>query len=211
MKGYHADNRRYAEHMFKNDCHKKMQRLTFFGTDAHHQNGIAEAKRKHLTLTSRTMLLHAQRLWPEYISTMLWPFALLAAADHINNIHVDINGLTPEMKFSQVAGSAVRVQNYHTFGCPVYVLDARLQDAGGDGPPKWDPHSHLRIYVSHSPAHVGSVVLVLNPRTALVSPQFHVVFDDDFSTVLSLRNGSAPDNWHRLVRNSSKKKHGWLL
>ena len=100
MKGYHADNRRYAEHMFKNDCHKKMQRLTFFGTDAHHQNGIAEAKRKHLTLTSRTMLLHAQRLWPEYISTMLWPFALLAAADHINNIHVDINGLTPEMKFS---------------------------------------------------------------------------------------------------------------
>ena len=64
------------------------------------------------------MLLHAQRLWPEYISTMLWPFALLVAADRINNMNVDINGLTPEIKFSQVAGPTVRLQSYHTFGCP---------------------------------------------------------------------------------------------
>ena len=70
-----------------------MQRLTFCGVDAHHQNDIAEANIKQLTLASRTILLHAQRLWPGYISTMLWPFALLAAANRINNMHVDINGL----------------------------------------------------------------------------------------------------------------------
>ena len=74
---------------------------------------------------------------------MLLPFALMAAVDRINNMHVDINGLTTEMKFPQVAGSTGRLQNYHTFDCPVYVLDARLQDAGGAGPPKWDPHTHL--------------------------------------------------------------------
>ena len=136
IKGYHADNGRYAEHIFKDDCHDKMQCLTFCGVGAHHQNGIAEAKIKQLTLASRTMLLHAQRLWPEYISAMLWLFALLTAADRINNMHVDINRLTPEMKFSQVAGSTVRLQNYYTFGCPVYVLDARLRNAGGAGPPK---------------------------------------------------------------------------
>ena len=71
IKGYHADNGRYAEHIFKNDCHNKMQRLTFCGVGAHHQNDIAEAKIKQLTLTSRTMLLQAQRLWLEYISAML--------------------------------------------------------------------------------------------------------------------------------------------
>ena len=106
-KGYHVDNRRYAEHIFENNCHAKMQHLTFCGIGAHHQNGIAEAKIKQLTLGSRTMLLHVQRLWPEHNSTMLWSFALIATADCIKNMHVDINGLTPEMKFSQVACSAV--------------------------------------------------------------------------------------------------------
>ena len=55
------------------------------------------------------------------------------------------------------------------------------------------------------PAHAVSVALVLNPRTGLVSSQFHVVVDDDFSTVPSLGNGSVPDNWHQLVCNSREK------
>ena len=180
VRGYHADNGRYAEHLFRNDCKEKSQSLNYCGVGAHHQNGIAEAKIKQLTLAARTMLLHAQRYWPEYITTMLWPFALLAAADRVNNLHIDIEGQTPDMKFSKTAGMSTRVQHFHTFGCPVYVLDARLQDAGGAGPPKWDPRSRLGIYLGHSPSHAGSVALVLNPRTGLVSPQFHVVIDDDF-------------------------------
>ena len=79
-----------------------MQHLTFCGVGVHHQNGIAEAKTKQLTLPSRTMLLHAQRLWPEYILAMLWSFALLAVADCMNNMHVDSNWLTPEMKFPKL-------------------------------------------------------------------------------------------------------------
>ena len=61
--------------------------------------------------------------------------------------------------------------------------------------------------MGHSSAHAGSVALVLNPRMGLVLPQFHDVLDDDFSnsTVSSLRNGSAPDNWHQLVRTSREK------
>ena len=126
MCGYHADNGRFAEHTFKEDCNNKLQCLTFCWVDNHHRNRITEWIIKQLTLASRTMLLHAQRFWPEYISSMLWPFALLAAADRINNMHIDMDGMTPNMKFSQVADSAVRLRNYHTFGCPVYILDARL-------------------------------------------------------------------------------------
>jgi hypothetical protein len=44
-----------------------------------------------------------------------------------------------------------------------------------------------------SPRHAWSVALVLNPRTGLVSPQWHVKFDDDFATV-----GEASDETHGL-------------
>ena len=101
---------------------------------------------------------------------MLWTFALLAAADRMNNLHIDLNGETPKMNFSAAKGTTTRLKNFHTFGCPVYVLDARLQDAGGPGVPKWEPRSRLGIYVGHSPYHSGSVALVLNPKTGLVSP-----------------------------------------
>ena len=204
-KHYHADNGRFAESLFTKDCNAKLQKLTFCGVGAHHQNGVAENSIKQLTLTSRTILLHAQRHWPEYITTMMWPFALLAAADRMNNLHIDMDGLTPEMKFSKATGMKTRLNEFHTFGCPVYILDARLQSAGGPGPPKWDPRARLGIYVGHSPIHAGSVALVLNPKTGLVSPQYHVVFDDDFSTVPNLRANTVPENWAQLVKNSCCK------
>ena len=87
----------------------------------------------------------------------------------------------------------------------MYILDARLQSAGGPGPPKWEPRARLGIYVGHSPHHSGSVALVLNPKTGLISPQFHVVFDDNFSTVPHLRAGTVPLNWAELVQNSREK------
>eukprot|EP00957_Ditylum_brightwellii_P204610 15340125-Ditylum_brightwellii.AAC.2 len=57
------------------------QELSFCGVGAHHQNGIVENKINILTLIARTLLLHSKHYWPEYITVMLWPFALLAAAD----------------------------------------------------------------------------------------------------------------------------------
>lgn len=59
--GYHADNGRYAEHYFREDFKEKSKSLNHCGTGAHHQNGIAEANIKQLTLAARTMILHAQR------------------------------------------------------------------------------------------------------------------------------------------------------
>jgi hypothetical protein len=58
--------------------------------------------------------------------------------------------------------------------------------------------------MGHSPCHAGSVALVLNPTTGHVSPQFHVVFDDTFSTVPFMREGTVPSHWAELVRNSSE-------
>ena len=58
---------------------------------------------------------------------MLWPFALVAYTDRMNNTHVDMNGKKPEMKISDTIGSTTWISNFHTFGCPVYILDACLQ------------------------------------------------------------------------------------
>ena len=39
------------------------------------------------------------------------------------------------------------------------------------------------LYLGHSPLHAQSVALVLNLKTGLISPQFHVTFDPSFQTV----------------------------
>jgi hypothetical protein len=80
-KAYHADNGRFADQGFRDDCMQNNQIITFCGVGSHHQNGIAERKIKDLMLCARTMLLHAKRMLPEYISTILWPFALKCAED----------------------------------------------------------------------------------------------------------------------------------
>ena len=44
----------------------------------------------------------------------------------------------------------------------------------------------------------------LNPNTGLVSPQYHVVYDDRFSIVHHMRHLTVPPNWSQLVQNSSE-------
>ena len=45
----------------------------------------------------------------------------------------------------------------------------------------------------------------MNPKTGLVSPQFHLVFDDNFETVPHLCAGTVPENWSDLVTISIEK------
>ena len=149
------------------------------------------------------MLLHAIQYWPEFISIMSWPFATKCAQDRMNNLHVDLNLETPYMRFLNTKAVNVQLKHYHTFRCLVYILDSRLQ-TNPKGVPKWDPRSRLSIYFGHSPEHVGSVASVLNPKTGLVSPKYHVVYDDQFSTFHHMRVLTVPPNWDQLVHNYSE-------
>jgi hypothetical protein len=45
--------------------------------------------------------------------------------------------------------------------------------------------------------------MILNLRTGHVSPQFHVVYDNDFTTVPYLRTTTVPPHWAELVEASS--------
>ena len=68
----------------------------------------------------------------------------------------------------------------------------------------------MGIYLGPSCVHVSNVHLALNPRTGHVSPQFHVVFDDAFSTVPHLRSGTVPALWKELVESNGADLKGTL-
>ena len=69
---------------------------------------------------------------------MLWSFAAKYAQEQINNLHVDLNLETPDMKYSDTKALNVQLKHYHTFGCPVYIIDLRLQ-SNTKGVSKWEP------------------------------------------------------------------------
>jgi hypothetical protein len=201
VKAFHADNGIFAEKAFRDEVSSNNQTITYCAVGAHHQNGIVERHIQSLTHGARTNLLHAQRRWPEAIGSILWPFAWKDFERRWNSFHLDEDGLSPLNKFSGVHVRA-DLRDFHPFGCPVFVLDSGLQSVGASIP-KWDPRARAGIYLGHSPCHAGSVALVLNPKTLRVSPQFHVVFDDEFATVPFMRNGEVPPNWSDLVRHSA--------
>jgi hypothetical protein len=199
---YHADNGRFAEKVFKQDVKDKAQDITFCGVGSHHQNGIAERRIKSFGEDARTMLAHGQHLWPEVVTKSFWPFAYKAACRSRNKFNLDDDGLSPEEKMS---GIQVRqeLKNEHTLFCPVYVLNGKLQSGIG-GIPKWNPRSNAGVFLGHSPEHASNVALVLNLATGLVSPQYHVVFDDSFSTVDFIRSRQEPSNWETLCKYHSE-------
>ena len=125
-----------------------------------------------------------------------------SVAERHNKMKIDVMGRTPESILHNVQIEDIPVKSYHTLFCPTYVLDARLQSSDGAGPPKWEPRSRIGVYLGHSPLHVGNVALVWNPTTGRVSPQYHVVFDDYFTTVPYMEAGTLPPNLEDLVEHS---------
>ena len=184
IKHYHADNGRFSEAAFMDAVQQAGQSISFCGVGAHHQNGVAERRIRDLTEHARTMLLHASHRWPKAINAHLWPYALRQAAHIRNHLPRESEGGSPIEKFAKAeVHNKLFHKHQHTFGCPVYVLDAPLQSGLGTKP-KWSERSRVGAYLGHSSNHAQSVALVLNLKTGHVSPQFHVVFDDSFQTVL---------------------------
>jgi Reverse transcriptase (RNA-dependent DNA polymerase) len=89
-------------------------------------------------------------------------------------------GSSPAKKFSN-SNINVNMRHFHTFGCPIYVLDTHM--AGPIKGPKWNSRARMAIYIGNSENHASSVGLALSMQTGLVSPVFHAKYDDQFSTV----------------------------
>jgi hypothetical protein len=181
IKCYHADNGTFASNEFQADCEAKAQQLTFSASNAHHQNGVAERYIGTITRLARAMLLHSALFWPGEHSLDLWPMAMDYAVWIWNHLPMD-DGLSPEEKFSgQKLPNYDHLRRAHVFGCPCYVLNPKL--VAGSKIPKWDPRSRQGKFIGYSKQHSSSAGLILNPRSGYISTQFHVLYDDEFSTV----------------------------
>jgi hypothetical protein len=176
--------------------------LTFCGVNAHHQNGIAERHIRSITERAHSMLIHAMIAWPDIISEQLWPFALPLAMD-LHNHTPGSSGLSPVEIFSGVKSPSTTIRDFHPFRCPIFVLDPSLQQ--GHKIPCWKPRSRVGVYLGFSPNHASSVPLVLSTTTGLVSPQFHVVYNDLFMATNCLQTNTLPDTWSTLLTTSSCK------
>ena len=183
VQAYHADNGIFRANKWVDECRRNRQTLTFAGVNAHHTNGLAERRIRSLQDLARAMMIHHHRRWNMGGTVHLWPYALKMANDAINETPnlKDKEGRSPLQMFSN---SDVQLHEKHwaPFGCPVYVLDRSLQ-----GEPrihnKWEYRSRVGIYLGRSPNHGRNIALVLDRKTGLVSPQFHVKFDRSFQTI----------------------------
>jgi hypothetical protein len=89
----------------------------------------------------------------------------------------------------------------------------------GTSPPKWKQRTTQKVYIGHLHHDSKPVPMIWDPKTKQVSPQFHVMFDDNFDTVqASNPNVKHTETMDRLFKTNSYKyddpfgnKHTYLF
>jgi hypothetical protein len=204
IKNIHTDNGVFNSAEFRAHCEHLKQKIRFSAVGAHHQNGIAENAIRTICNMARANMMHAMIRWPEKNMLDLWPFAMSYAIWVHNRLPPGGYGACPLEIWSKQKITHSELPRGHVFGCPVYVLDPALQD--GKKIPKWDSKARQGIFVGFSDEHSSLAPLVLNPKTQHISPQYHVIFDDKFTTVPSLNSVEQRDAiWDELFKQNKNE------
>jgi hypothetical protein len=124
----------------------------------------------------------AKPKWDKNITAELWHFAI----QHAATIYNTTKGRSQDYNISpweKIMGERSKLDQHdiNPLFCPVYVLDRRMQE--GTSPPKWTKRTTQQVYVGHLHHYSKSLPMVWDLRTKLVSPQYHVMFDDNFDTI----------------------------
>ena len=86
----------------------------------------------------------------------LWTFAFRHVITKRNNTpRPDLSFKIPEEVFNgmeRIEEPSEFFQDFHLFGCLVYVLHKKLQD--GKTVKKWEPRAHVGVYLRQSRKHV---------------------------------------------------------
>jgi hypothetical protein len=182
---------------FRDELQKHGKSIAFSGVGAQHQKGIAERNICTVTKMARAMVQHAHMHWPEQFSHDLWPFALDYASWIHNRKPQRDSGIAPIELFSGVKGAFSQLLCTCVWGSPGFILDPKIQE--GKKIPKWQPRAREAQFMRFSLEHLSTVGLFRNVRTQSVTPPFHAVFDELFTTVASVLN---PDQlWIKLFMN----------
>jgi hypothetical protein len=193
---YHTDNGVYRSEAFHKALVENHQAIRHSGVGAKWQNGVAENAIKIVTTRARTMMIHAALHWPEQDDKSLWPLAVTYAAHLYNHTPNLKTGMTPAEVFTGTKSTHDALKHAHPWGCPVYVLEPSLSQAGGKIP-KWQPRSRRAQFVGASPLHAENIGVVRNLTTGFITPQYHLIYDEWFETVHAPA-GPPPKEWENL-------------
>ena len=129
-------------------------------------------------------MIHASLHWPNVMhDTALWLMAVMHAVYIYNHVPSMTTSLSPTDVFTRSRWEQRKLHDLHVWGCPAYLLDNRLGEKKKI--PRWLPRSERTVFVGNSSRHVSMAPMILNLCTGAITTQFHVVFDDWFSTVSS--------------------------
>ena len=140
-------------------------------------------------------MIHAAFCWPAMADPSLWTMV-------VHYPHSAAGMMVPIDLMQCTDAPHSHLKNMHVWDCPFYVHEPALQDAHIIL--KWKLHSCHAIFVSFSPCHSSLVPLVLNAHSGKISPKFHIVFDDWFTSMLSMGADDAcnPSQWQELFTTS---------
>lgn len=137
IQNYRTDNGVYTSREFLEYLFNSGKTITHSGVGGHHQNGVAENAIKNMVRLSRAMMIYNYLRWPKFVDKSLWPLELQHAVYLHNNTPRMDTTLSPNEVCTRTKSRYSYIRNSHPWGCPIYVLDPRLQD--GQKFPKWNP------------------------------------------------------------------------
>ena len=153
---------------------------------------MAERSIRTVSEMSRAMMLHASLRWKYGIEGAIWPMSVDYSTYIYNHLSND-KGISPVDFLTDSTVPRHKLKHIHVFGCPVYILDPVLQ--AGKKLPRWQPRSHRGVFTGLSPRHSSDMPLIINLQTGSIFPQYHVVFDDTFTTVSSIPEDQDPPSF----------------
>ncbi len=154
-KDYHSDNGIFASKYFCQDVTNKMQTQSFSGIDAQHQNAHAERDIQTFSYWAMSMMIHASIHWPSDKSDdiRLWAFAVKHATWLYNRLlQKELGFWSPLEVFTKTKPDHDEILRAHVWGCPVFVLDLKLQD--GKKLPKSNRRARMGQFIGFSDEHL---------------------------------------------------------
>ena len=199
VKVYLGDNGVFKSKEFQEELRNRGQEMEFCGVGAHHQNGVAERAIRTVSEAARTMMIHAAIYWPGSVSMDLWPMAVEYATYIYNRMPGMNTGVAPLELITGARLNPNDLRGMRVWGCPCYVLDPKVQD--GNKLPRWVPKARRGQFLGRSRTHASSIGLIKNMTTGYLSTQFHVVYDDFFTTVASTGDNVAlEETWNYIYQ-----------
>ena len=202
---YHYDNGVFISDHFRYDCKGNKQTQYFSGVGAKHQNGKAERAIQTISYWDRNIMTHAALHWPDdnADSVWLWEFLVMHAAwmyTHLPN--KNLGWMSPVEIFTKTQSDHHDRLRTRVWGFPAFVLHPNLQDK--QNITKFNRKSHMGKLLGFSDEHSTLVAMVRNLATNFASPQFHVAFDEKFSTIQNenkLEDNSVEEIFNELFTN----------